>query len=325
MDNVTHSLVGLMLARAAGSRSAYTSAMTVVAANLPDVDAFSLFAGGTTYIEYHRGYTHSLALAPLLALIPPLLFIWKQKFSARIYLLALVAVFSHLLLDWTNVYGIRLLLPFSSRWPHLDITDIVDPWILLLLILAVAAPALSRMVSTEISSRSGAGPKRGWAWFALLALLAYEGGRYTLHQRALAVMGAHLFNGTVARRLSTLPARFNPLTWRGVAEGEGFVVLVPVNVAEAFDPTAGRIEYAANPSPVIEAARRTRAFESFERFNQLPFWKVTPLDDLARVELIDLRFGTPQFPGFEATALVDSAGQVRESRFGFGPPPVATR
>jgi inner membrane protein len=260
-----------------------------------------------------------------LALIPPLLFIWKQKLCGRIYLLSLAGVLSHLMLDWTNVYGIRLLLPFSARWPHLDITDIVDPWIWLLLILAISAPALSRMVSAEIGARAGSGPKRSWAWFALLALLAYEGARYTLRQRALAVMGARLYNGTVARRLNALPARFSPLNWRGVAEGDGFVVLVPVNLAGEFDPSAGRVEYAADPSPAIEAARRTRAFEVFERFNQLPFWKVTPLDNLARVELIDLRFGTPQTPGFEATAVVDSAGEVRESRFGFGPPPVATR
>ena len=46
---------------------------------------------------------------------------------------------SHLALDWTNVYGIRLLLPFSGRFLHLDMTDVVDPWILLLLLLAVAA------------------------------------------------------------------------------------------------------------------------------------------------------------------------------------------
>ena len=64
-----------------------------------------------------------------------------------------LGVLSHLVLDWTNVYGIRLLLPFSSRWLRLDQTDVVDPWILAILLLAVAAPALARMVSAEIGSK----------------------------------------------------------------------------------------------------------------------------------------------------------------------------
>ncbi len=270
MDNVTHTLVGLMLARAAGVRNktrdkSHTAGMMMIAANLPDIDVVSLAGGALTYIEYHRSYTHSLALAPAMALLPPLLIfaIFRVGFSIRAYVLSLIGVLSHLALDWTNAYGIRLLLPFSHRWLRLDITEVVDPWILVLLALAVIAPALSRLVSAEIGAKSGPGPQRGWAWFALLALLIFEAGRYTAHARALAVMDAHLFNGSIAHRLTALPIPFNPLRWRGVAEGEGFVVIVPVNPTEQFDPTAGRIDYPASPSPAIDAARRTRPFEIF--------------------------------------------------------------
>lgn len=325
MDNVTHSLVGLMLARASANRDNPAPAlMMVIAANLPDSDIVAALRGSLNYLEYHRSYTHSLTFAPLVAAVPLLLLAWRQKISLRLYLLSLIAVLSHLLLDWTNVYGIRMLLPFSSRWLRLDITDIVDPWIWLILLLAIAAPALSRMVGSEIGSRPGSGPKRGWAWVALLALLFYEGARYAVHDRAVNVMSAHLFNGAIARRVTALPFRFNPLQWRGVAEGDGFVAIVPVNLAQEFDPAGGRINYTPPPSPAIDAARRTRPFDVFGQFSQLPFWRVTPLPDATRVELIDLRFGTPQFPGFEATAMVDSSGEVRESRFSFGAPPVNT-
>lgn len=329
MDNVTHTLVGLMLARAASSRNtardkSHTSGMMMIAANLPDIDAVSLFGGALSYIQYHRWYAHSLALAPAMALLPPLLIfaIFRVGISIRAYVLSLVGVLSHLALDWTNGYGVRLLLPFSHRWLRLDITDIVDPWILALLALAVAAPALSRLVSSEIGAKSGPGARRGWAWFALLALLVFEAGRYTAHARALAVMNAHLFNGSIAQRLTALPTRFDPLRWRGVAEGEGFAVIVPVNLAEQFDPDAGSIYYNASPSPALDAARRTRPFEIFGRFSQLPFWKATPIPEGERVELIDLRFGTPQSPGFEAAAVVDPSGHVLESQFGFGALPV---
>jgi len=337
MDNVTHTLVGLMLARASmRGKSArdvsfdrpHTAGMMMIAANIPDIDVVSMFGGSLTYIEYHRSYAHSLAFAPLMALIAPLIIlaIFRTRITLGAYALSLVGVLSHLLLDWTNVYGIHLFLPFSSRISRLDITDVVDPWIWLLLITAVAAPALSRLVGTEIKSRSfseaGPGPKRGWAWFALAILQAYEGTRYAAHDRALAVMGARLFNNAVPRRLTAVPARFNPLRWRGIAECEGFVDIVPMNLTEAFDPAAGQIDYYASPSPAIDAARATRAFQVFGRFSQIQFWKTTPVPQGTLVELIDLRFGTPRDPTFEATAIVNASNRVIESQAGFGRIPV---
>jgi len=56
----------------------------------------------------------------------------------------------------------------------------------------------------------------------------------------------------------------------------------------------------------------------FGSFNQLPFWRVTPGVDGTLVELIDLRFGTPENPGFEARATVDAAGAVHDAQFTFG-------
>jgi inner membrane protein len=311
MDNVTHSLVGLMLSRMTGRNAA----MMVIAANLPDIDIVSWAGGTLTYLEWHRGIAHSLIAAPLLALLPMLLF---RSRNWQSYLACLAGVLSHLLLDWTNVYGIRLLLPFSTRWLHLDITDVVDPWILLALLLAIAAPALAGLVSSEIGAKKSFGVKRGWAWVALLFLLAYEGGRFAAHQRALAVMGARLYEGRPAIRLSAIPNRWTPFQWRGVAEGEGYVVDVPVDLNAEFDPSVGRINYASPPN---EAALKTRPFEVFSKFNQLPFWKTEKLaDGTTEVQLIDLRFGTPDNPGFAATAILDASGVVQESRFGFGLP-----
>ena len=74
----------------------------------------------------------------------------------------------------------------------------------------------------------------------------------------------------------------------------------------------------------IAAASRTAAFEAFARFNQVPFWKVTPLTDGTLVELVDLRFGSPEHPGFEATAVIDATGVAHESQVSFGPLPVKT-
>ena len=81
-------------------------------------------------------------------------------------------VISHLLLDWTNAYGIPLALPFSTHRYRLDINNIVDVWILAILLIPVIATALSRLVSTEIGERkSPTAPRRTWAWAALAGLL----------------------------------------------------------------------------------------------------------------------------------------------------------
>jgi inner membrane protein len=284
--------------------------MMVVAANFPDIDIVSWAGGTLTYLEVHRGIAHSFVAAPVLAVIAMLLF--RQR-GWLTYLACLVAVMSHLLLDWTNTYGIRMLLPFSGRWLHLDTVDVVDPWIWLAFLLAVAAPALAGMVSAEIGSKKTSAVRIGWAWVALAFLLAYEGGRVAAHQRVLAVMGARIYNGRPANRLSAIPNRWTPFQWRGVAEGDGYVVDVPVDLNAEFDPSAGRLDY---PSPPNKAALRTRPFEVFAKFNQLPFWK----EDSAEVQLIDLRFGTPEKPGFAATAILDGSGAVRDSKFGFGFP-----
>ena len=128
MDNLTHSLVGLMLARAGLEKTTpHGAAMMVLAANAPDIDAVFWFSGTQTYLQWHRSYPHAIALAPLVALLPMLLA--RARFSWPSFLASLIGVFSHLLLDWTNSYGIPLLLPFSARRWRLDITNLFDIWI----------------------------------------------------------------------------------------------------------------------------------------------------------------------------------------------------
>jgi inner membrane protein len=320
MDNVTHALVGLMMSRCGIDRKiARAAPLMILAANIPDVDVISLAGGPVSYLEWHRSYAHSFAFMPLMALIAALV-VLGRRISWWAYAFSLLGVLSHLLLDWTNVYGIRLLLPFSARWLRLDQTEVIDFWIWSILLLAVAAPALARMVSGEIGAKKSTGVRRGWAWFALIALFSYEGLRFAAHGRALAEMNSHLFNGSTPVRVTALANGMNPWDWRGVAEGSGWVDVVPIDLRAPFDPEAGRVDYAPEPSPAIDAARATRPFQVFQMFDQLPFWKVTPGVDGTIVELIDLRFGTPQHGGFEARALVGDDGRVVDAGVTMGLP-----
>src|ERR1051325_9084682 len=194
MDNLTHSLVGLTLARTGlGGSTPRIALLMVLASNIPDVDIVAALGGSVTYLEYHRGYSHALLLAPLMALLPMIL-VWR--FCARAFLCSLLCVVTHIALDITNIYGVRALLPFSAKWLRMDITDIVDPWILAILIFAMAAPALARLVTDEVRSarRPSPTPYRAWAIFALSALFIYDGARWMLHERALHTLASHIYN-----------------------------------------------------------------------------------------------------------------------------------
>jgi inner membrane protein len=147
MDSVTHSLVGLSLTKAGLERlSPYTTTVCVLSANAPDIDFISVFFGGRwVLLQHHRGITHSIIGTLILGvLIPSILFAierlvarWRKR-SPRIQyrgllLASLIAAATHPLMDWTNNYGVRPLLPWDGQWFYGDLVFIVDPYLLLVL------------------------------------------------------------------------------------------------------------------------------------------------------------------------------------------------
>jgi len=237
------------------------------------------------------------------------------------YFIAFIGVASHLVLDLTNIYGVRLLLPFSARWLRWDITGVIDFWIWGVLLLAIFAPAVVRLVNAEIgaATQPKGGARRGFAIFALLFLLLYDGGRSIAHARAVDTLESRIYNGSAPRRVAALASQ-NPFRWRGLIETAESYVIQDVNLLGEFDPSA-RPYYKPEPSPAFDAARRTEVFQEFLRFSQYPFWQMTPSDEsegATRVEALDLRFGDPQEPGFVATAILDARQQVMRAWFQFG-------
>jgi inner membrane protein len=233
-------------------------------------------------------------------------------------------VASHLLLDFTNVYGIRLLLPFSDAWLRLDLTPVVDVWIWTALFIAFAGPLLGRLVVSEITSGKPApGPRgRGFAWAALLFLFLYNGGRAALHARAVAMLDTRLYTGATPLRVAAMPSE-NPLAWRGLVETDEFYAVEPVSLPGPFDPSRGEIFYKPLADPALEAARKTETFRIFLDFSKFPLWRVAAASEPQNsklVEVFDLRFGTPAEPGFRVNALVDGRGTVVGTHFDFGPP-----
>ena len=315
MDNLTHTLTGLALSRAGLNRwYARPAWVLVAAANIPDIDIVTLSRGTLTYFENHRGITHALAVAPLIALLPMLLACaigrtfrgWKAA-----YVLSLIGVASHLLLDWTNTYGVRLLLPFSTRWLRLDLNGLIDMWVWAVLLLACLGPLIGKLVSSEIGAKPGSG--RGLAIFALAFIPVYDFGRYLIHQRALETLNSRIYQGEAPLRVAAFPASSaNPFEWTGWVEEPAFVERFPLNLLSDFDPSSGTVIYKPEPSPALEAARQAYVVQRFLDFAQFPLWRVTPLADpegAHRVEVRDWRFP------FTASATVDQANRVLSSSF----------
>src|SRR5205085_5134592 len=147
MENLTHSLVGLTSAKAGLERlSPYATTICLVSANAADADFLTLFLGDRwTLLQHHRGITHSILgtvtiglLVPLLAFVIERMITTFRNHTPRIRLRGLiiascVAAATHPLMDWTNNYGVRPLLPWNGKWFYGDLVFIVDPYIWLAL------------------------------------------------------------------------------------------------------------------------------------------------------------------------------------------------
>ncbi len=197
MDNLTHSLVGLAAAKAGLERtSPYSTVVCVIAANAPDADVLTLFIGPWVYLEHHRGISHSVIGTLFIALTLPVLFYVGDQLIARVrrkqsrarfrglLVSSLIMSASHPLLDWTNSYGVRPLLPWRAQWFYGDLVFILDPW----LWLSVGGAAFL------LTARTG---RRAAAWailaFVITAVILFlprrAGQAYPLASRALWLAG----------------------------------------------------------------------------------------------------------------------------------------
>ena len=158
MDNLAHALVGAALGRAVADRHVPRAALIgIVAANAPDWTELLIGLPGTraTFLELHRGITHSLAGAAVEILGLTLLVRggwwlacrWMRRRGRDIgapppwsWLTLCIAttVLSHLYMDWQGSYGWRPFLPWSARWYYLDWVAIADAFFWLVPLIGLA-------------------------------------------------------------------------------------------------------------------------------------------------------------------------------------------
>ena len=150
MDNITHTLIGALVgetvARTTQSdpgglpgevRRNMLVATAVIGSNLPDIDVLYSFIGAkVNYLLHHRGHTHTIVGALVLAAAAFAIARWllSRRGSAPssrdlTWLAGLFGLTSllHIGMDFTNNYGVHPFWPFSNRWFYGDTIFIAEP------------------------------------------------------------------------------------------------------------------------------------------------------------------------------------------------------
>lgn len=289
MDNLTHSLTGALAAKLLETK-AQPEAETgqrravfwlfVLCANLPDLDIFlGLFGDPIFSTRHHRGLTHSVLFAPVLAVLPALL--WhrfsKVKKLAPLYLFSVLGIWIHIAFDVITSYGTRLLLPFSQTRFALDWMFIIDPFFTLPLAVLLG---LGRFLSKQRKAFVLAAAIFVCGYLALeLVCSRLAHGRA---QEALAREGIR------ARNVSILPQPLSVFKWKALAQTEQAVYQAFFSVRENTPLHFTKFENASDE--FVARAFATREVQWYLTFARHPWVRSTPHGDYQIVELTDLQF-----------------------------------
>ena len=209
MDNVTHTLFGLTLARTPLGRAGRgTTTALVLASNAPDIDVMSLARGGASYMHWHRGPTHGpLGIVALGFVSAAIAWAWDARPTntparapggrdpgfAMLWIVAMVGVALHIAMDLPTSYGTRFLSPFDWHWYAFDWLPIIDIYLLIALATGLFV------------GRQSAAARRRNASLALVLVAANYGLRAASHHEAIA-LAPRVFGPTLPPRCADAPA-----------------------------------------------------------------------------------------------------------------------
>jgi inner membrane protein len=298
MDTLTQIALGATVGQAVGIRRLGRGAVLAGAAGglVPDLDVLVVpLLGPLAEWQYHRGITHSLFFAPLLA--PALGWLswrwarWRRpgdpaaapEARATWTWVWLLALLTHPLLDLFTVYGTQLLAPLSNTRFAIPAVAIIDPAYTLLLLAAIA-----------LGWRAGAARATRAARAALALSTLYLFFGWSQNDAAERIARAQIARDDGGFPVvQAYPSIFQPFLRRVVVEqDEG----VRVGFVSTLAPSPIRWTCLARPvEPRIAAVADSEAGRILTHFAAGRVWPfLVPLDDGAvEVRLTDLRYGFP--------------------------------
>lgn len=220
MDNLTHALSGVLLAKAVAPAAPAADAPTlgqrmlasaIVTGVAPDLDFVVTYVSTPlAYLHNHRGVTHSLLMLPLWAVLLGALWSWLHRRNLRLWRdyagLFAMGIALHIAFDVITPFGTMIFAPLSDVRYTLSTTFIVDLWMTGLLLAGVVV-AVSRRASR-------------WPAVAALTVVAgYIGFQSVLRDRAIEFGAAYARDaGLHGARVRALPSPLSPFNWLVVVQ-----------------------------------------------------------------------------------------------------------
>lgn len=300
MDPVTHGLTGAVISNIFPKRKA-TLALMLIASLAPDVDYITRLWGLDIFLRYHRGLTHgvlSLILFSLFAGIITSTIIRKGFFYYM--MLSFTGYGIHLLMDLTNQYPTRILSPIDWSKYSLNLTFIIDPYIIGALIVALA---LIRRKKAN---------KRRIAAVLLILITLYVSTRAYLKNATEAFLRTQLDEYHYS--LSPLPNDFS--RWWFVTKSDntyraGIVDLLTKSVCVQKEFVYSEEE------PEIRESKQIRTVRNFLYFARFPLPQIERRDDETTVTWRELSYSFMPGDHFIARVRFDGKGRAVEEYFRF--------
>lgn len=217
MDPVSQAVVGAAASQLGSNKARLAQAAVIggLAAMTPDLDVVIRSADDPLLaLEFHRHFSHSLALIPIIALICAVVsyFIfatrWQLSFKT-IFLWSFLGVATHGLLDACTTYGTHLVWPFSNARVAWNTISVVDPLFTLPLTILVIGAAVFKSRTPLFL---------GVTWAVLYLIFGM-----IQNQRADDFAKAFIAErGHSASLVSVKPSFANLMIWKLVYEHDGY-------------------------------------------------------------------------------------------------------
>jgi inner membrane protein len=303
MEPVTHFLTGACIGRAGWNRkTAYATLAATLAAEAPDLDVVWGWRGPVQELAHHRGITHTLIAAPVMAaVVTGAVWLWHRYRARRhqnatsqpvrwtwVWLTALVADLSHLALDWANNYGVRPFFPFDRHWYAGSLIFIVEPALWLMLGLALLIPAILGLADREIGAKRQRFRGRGMAIAALCGVVLLGCWRWAEQADARNRLMTADVTPTPPLRVALEPYPWNPFRWHAILETATTWQTAEIDTRTGAVDSDPRTNALFKPpvTPAVAAAKKTRLGEVYLDWSQWPVVR-----DVGQVEVVGVPVG----------------------------------
>lgn len=230
MDSLTQAAVGGAVGEACFGRKFGNKAVVLgmLVGSLPDFDVFRHpFIGDVAKLHWHRGISHSLFLALLVASGFYLLALYKrykERLAGPILieekinplqwgLFGFLAIATHTLIDCFTIYGTKIIAPISDFRIAFGNLFLIDPFYTL--------PLLLGLTGAFFAGRKSRHKRAFWNWTGIIVSSIYVVFSFGFGSYAEKKLQHSLAEKQIVwSDWLTSPTPFNIFLWRGVAKTE---------------------------------------------------------------------------------------------------------